>query len=97
MNQTEISVNGVGYITQGRAIALAAYPQMRKANGFLFISGISSRRADNTHAGASKNPDGTFTLDIKVQTTAVIENIRDILRLAGAGLEHLVDVTIFFN
>jgi len=62
---------------------------------FLFISGISSRRPDNTHEGATKNPDGTWTLDIASQTKAVIENIREILKEAGAGLDHLVDVTIF--
>ena len=31
---------------------------MRKAGGMLWVSGISSRRPDNTHVGAEKQPDG---------------------------------------
>ena len=38
---------------------------------------------------------GTTTLDIREQTRAVIENIRDILASVGAGLEDVVEVTTF--
>ncbi len=40
-------------------------------------------------------PDGTVEKDIRAQTRAVIGNIAKILELAGAGLEHLVDLTTF--
>ncbi|KAJ3415030.1 hypothetical protein HDV05_005675 [Chytridiales sp. JEL 0842] len=40
-------------------------------------------------------PDGTWELSIKEQTRAVIQNIEAILKAAGAGLEHLVDLTVF--
>lgn len=46
-----MSVNGQAYILDERAKALAHYPHMRKAGGMLYISGISSRRPDNTYAG----------------------------------------------
>lgn len=38
---------------------------------------------------------GTANLDIKIQTKAVIENIREILESVGAGLHNIVDVTTF--
>jgi 2-aminomuconate deaminase len=38
---------------------------------------------------------GTVNLDIRVQTAAVIENIRDILGSIDAGLEDVVEITSF--
>jgi 2-aminomuconate deaminase len=71
------------------------YPHVRRGGDFLFVSGISSRRPDNTFAGASADEAGTTKLDIAVQTQAVIENIRDILASQGAQLSDLVDLTAF--
>jgi 2-aminomuconate deaminase len=71
------------------------YPHVRRGGDFLFVSGISSRRPDNTFAGASADEAGTTKLDIAVQTQAVIENIRDILASQGAQLTDLVDLTAF--
>eukprot|EP00026_Physarum_polycephalum_P021068 Phypoly_transcript_24080.p1 GENE.Phypoly_transcript_24080~~Phypoly_transcript_24080.p1 ORF type:complete len:143 (+),score=21.83 Phypoly_transcript_24080:66-494(+) len=90
-----MGVNGEAFILGDRAKALAHYPHMRKAGNFLYVSGISSRRPDNSYAGVHIDNDGKVTLDIKEQTKAVIENISIILKAARAGLEHIVDVTIF--
>lgn len=38
---------------------------------------------------------GTARLDIRIQTRAVIENVRDILRSAGADLRDIVEVTSY--
>ncbi len=38
---------------------------------------------------------GVTSLDVRVQTRAVIENIRDILASAGAGLSDLVEAQAF--
>lgn len=61
----------------------------------IYVSGISSRRFDNTYDGVIEHVDGTQTLDIAQQTRAVILNIQAILRAAGADLKHLVDITVF--
>ena len=61
----------------------------------MIVSGTSSRRADNTIAGAAVDELGTTHLDIRAQTKAVIENIRDILRSAGAELKDVVEVTTY--
>ena len=83
-----------GKIVSGKAKPLGAYPHFKTANGFIFISGTSSRRPDNTIAGASE-VDGTKVFDIKAQTKAVLENIRDYLAAAGATLDDVVDITTF--
>ena len=82
-------------ILQGHADALASYPHAKIVGGFIYVSGTSSRREDNTHVGAVVKPDGTVEKDIRAQTRAVIENIQKILRAAGADLEDLVDMTTF--
>lgn len=71
------------------------YPHVKRAGDFLFVSGISSRRPDNTFEGASSDAMGATTLDIRAQTRAVIENIAKILQSAGAGLDDLVQVTCY--
>lgn len=88
-------MNGTPVIVPDRAGALANYPHARRAGGLIFVSGVSSRRADNSYDGVEVRSDGTVELDIRRQTRAVIENIRAILRAAGADLEHVVDATVF--
>ena len=50
---------------------------------------------DNSIAGADQDEMGTTHLDIRIQTRAVIENVRDILRSAGADLRDVVEVTSY--
>ena len=76
----------------GKATPRGKYPHVKRAGDFLFVSGTSSRRADNTIAGADADAMGTTVLDIRAQTRAVLENIRDILASVGAGLEDVVEV-----
>ena len=71
------------------------YPHIKRAGDFLFVSGTSARRADNTIVGAEVDPMGSTQLDINVQTRAVIENIRDILQNAGAQLRDVVEISTY--
>jgi len=82
-------------VVAGKARPRGRFPHVRRAGDFLFVSGTSSRRADNTFAGAEADELGTTRLDIRVQTRAVIENIRDILASQGATLADLVEVTTY--
>lgn len=84
-------------IAADRAQPLGRYPHTRRVGSWVFISGTSSRRPDNTYAGADLSPDGQWKLDIKIQTQAVLENIRHYLHLNGGDLNHLVDVTVFLK
>ena len=82
-------------VVEGKAAPRGKYPHLKRAGDFLFVSGTSARRADNTIAGAEVDPQGATRLDIRVQTRAVIENIRDILQSAGAQLQDVVEISTY--
>jgi len=82
-------------VIAGKAKPRGKYPHVKRAGDFLFVSGTSARRADNTIAGAGVDEFGTTHLDIRLQTKAVLENVRDILKGVGAQLEDLVEVTTY--
>jgi enamine deaminase RidA (YjgF/YER057c/UK114 family) len=82
-------------IVAGQAAPRGRYPHARLVGDILFISGISSRRPDNTHVGAEIGEDGLARLDIKAQTRAVIANIDSICREFGGSIADVVDVTTF--
>ena len=71
------------------------FPHIKRAGDFLFVSGTSSRRPDNSFIGVEVDEMGTVNLDIKAQTSAVIENIRDILQSADADLKDVVEISAF--
>jgi len=82
-------------VLAGRAAPRGRYPHLVRAGDFVYVSGTSARRPDNTIAGAAADEMGTATLDIRVQTRAVIENIREMLAEVGAQLSDLVQVTAY--
>jgi 2-aminomuconate deaminase len=84
-----------GLVVAGKAAPRGRFPHVKRAGDFLYVSGTSSRRSDNTIAGAEADAFGTVTLDIAAQTRAVIENIGDILQAAGADLSDLVQITTY--
>ncbi|MCX5067130.1 RidA family protein [Micromonospora lupini] len=82
-------------VVAGKAVPRGAFPHVKVAGGFVFVSGTSSRRADNSFAGVEVDEFGTTNLDIRAQTRAVIENIGDLLRSVGADLADLVQVSTY--
>jgi 2-aminomuconate deaminase len=84
-------------IAADRAQPLGRYPHTRRIGQWVFVSGTSSRRPDNSYAGAEKDDNDQWLLDIRIQTQAVLENIRHYLHLNGGDLQHLVDVTVFLK
>lgn len=81
---------------EGKATPRGKYPHVKRVGDFIFVSGTSSRRADNTFAGVEQVDEmGSMKLDIEAQTRAVIENIGDYLTEENAGLQDIVDVTTF--
>ena len=88
-------MSGEGKLVAGKAKPRGKYPHFRRAGDFIYVSGTSARRADNSIAGAQADEMDTMTLDIRAQTRAVIENIRDILRSAGADLSDCVEIGAF--
>ena len=82
-------------VVPGKATPRGRFPHFKRAGDFIFVSGTSSRLPDNSFAGAQADAMGTTTLDIRVQTRAVIENIGDILASAGASLSDVVEVCTY--
>jgi len=71
------------------------YSHFKRAGDFIYVSGISSRRPDQSFEGAATDAAGAVTLDIRAQTRAVLINIGVILERAGSSLADLVQVTCY--
>lgn len=82
-------------VLKENAQPLGNYPHVKRVGDFIYISGTSSRRKDNTHVGATQDENGDWQLDIEAQTKAVITNIGSLLKSMDAGLEDLIDMNTF--
>ena len=82
-------------VVSGKATPRGKFPHVKIAGDFIFVSGTSSRRPYNSFEGVEVDEYGTTRLDIRKQTKAVIENIRDILQSVGADLNDIVDVSSY--
>ena len=82
-------------VLKGKAQPLGKYPHIKRVGDFLFISGTSSRRADNTHDGVHIDKNGKVTLNIEEQTRAVLNNINAILKEENASLKDVVEISTF--
>lgn len=83
-------------LIEGKATPRGAYPHVKRVGDFIFVSGASSRLPDNTFAGVHKIDEmGSMRLDIREQTKAVLENIKDYLAAEGAAMADVVDITSF--
>jgi 2-aminomuconate deaminase len=52
-------------VVPGKAQPRGKFPHVKRAGDYLFVSGTSSRRADNTIAGAEADALGATQLDIR--------------------------------
>lgn len=66
---------------------VGAYPHARRVGDLLFLSGIGPRSADGQ----------AIPEDFAAQCHAVFANVRAVLESAGAGLDDLVDVTVYLT
>jgi 2-aminomuconate deaminase len=82
-------------VVPGKAQPRGKFPHVKRAGDYLFVSGTSSRRADNTIAGAEADALGATQLDIRAQTRAVIHNLSDILASVGAKLSDVVEISSY--
>ena len=54
-------------VIEGKARPLGNYPHVKRVGDFIYVSGTSSRRSDNTHVGAIQDEEGNWQLDIRQQ------------------------------
>lgn len=90
-----MTVDTKAQVVEGKAVPRGRFPHIKRAGDFLFVSGTSSRRPDGSFVGAHADAFGTQTLDIRAQTRAVIENIRDVLASMGAQLDDVVEICAY--
>lgn len=83
----------------GAPAPVGAYPHARRVGDWLYLSGIGPRAADGDGIpGLIMAADGSIeNYDMAAQCHAVFANVRSVLESAGAGLEDLVDVTVFLT
>jgi 2-aminomuconate deaminase len=79
--------------------AVGSYPHARRAGNLLFLSGIGPRSAaDNSIPGNIHDADGKLmSYDIAAQCHAVFANVRSVLEACGAGMDDLLDVTVYLT
>ena len=83
-------------MTEKKVTPRGAYPPVKVVGDFIFVSGTSSRRADNSIAGVEIIDEmGTKKLNAYIQTKEVLQNIDNNLKAVGASLKDAVDVTSF--
>jgi 2-aminomuconate deaminase len=89
------NTNTSSSVVAGSATPRGKFPHVKRAGDFLFVSGTSSRRPDNSFAGATVDAMGVLQADIREQTRAVIENIRAILQSVDADLADVVEISTY--
>ena len=83
-------------MVEKKVIPRGAYPHVKVVSDFIFVSGTSSRKPDNTFEGVEIIDEmGTKKLDAYLQTKAVLQNIDKNLKTVGASLKDVVDVSSF--
>lgn len=78
---------------------LGSYSHAMWAGDLLYVSGQGARDgATETEAGVTLDEHGAVAAyDIEVQTRAVLENLKNVLKAAGCSMEDLVDVSVFLK
>ena len=97
--ESATSVSRAGIDAEGAPRPVGHYPHARRVGSLLFLSGIGPRDPQtNAIPGNELYADGRVRrYDIVAQAHAVFANVRSVLEASGAGMEHLVDVTVYLT
>jgi 2-aminomuconate deaminase len=78
---------------------VGAFPHAKRVGSLLFLSGIGPRkRGSKEIPGVTLDSAGNVvSYDIETQCRAVFENVRLVLKDAGANWNAIVDVTVFLT
>ena len=77
-----------------RARPRGNYPHLKQVGDFVFISGTSARRADDSFEGTTI-ANGAVSIAIGKQTSFVFDAIADMLQNIGSSLADLVDIQAY--
>lgn len=83
------------YTLPGRAQPRGSFPHVKRVEDFVFVSGTSSRRPDDSFAGITIFPDGSLFHNVFEQTQETLQNISDILGTLSLNLSNIVNLEAF--
>ena len=83
------------YTLPGKARPKGSFPHVKRVENFVFVSGTSSRRPDESFAGVTVFPDGSLFHDTFEQTRETMANISDILGTLLLKPDHIVSLESF--
>ncbi|ETS74595.1 hypothetical protein PFICI_13079 [Pestalotiopsis fici W106-1] len=97
--------NGEGFLLDpGATSRVTRYAHARitpaSAHRTIHISGIAAVTPDGQYEGATQNADGSWSLDIREQTAAVLRRIEAIIHGATngkGGLHNIIDAVIYLT
>ncbi|KAH6886856.1 Endoribonuclease L-PSP/chorismate mutase-like protein [Thelonectria olida] len=98
-----MSPNGTAFLLNPEAPAgPTRYPHARiaptSAHQTIYVSGIASVLPDGIYEGVKEKADGTFELDIRKQTAAVLKTIDNIIKGASegkGGIHNVIDAVVY--
>lgn len=84
--------------SENAAKPLGAYPHARVAGNLLFLSGIGSRKPDDSIPGLVIDEKGSkIGHDIEAECHSVFANVKAVLESSGSVWENIIDVTVFLT
>jgi DNA-binding IclR family transcriptional regulator/enamine deaminase RidA (YjgF/YER057c/UK114 family) len=96
-NKIERHMFSQSKVFENRALPLGNYPHIKRVDNFIFISGTSARREDNTFEGVKINSDGTFEIDFHEQTRFILRSISEMLTDFGSSISDVVDLHAYIT
>lgn len=70
------------------------YPHLKRVGDFIFVSGTSARRPDDTFEGVSVDSAGEIKIDVSKQARYTFEKISDMLSEVDVDMGDVVDVLV---
>ncbi len=83
------------YTLPDKARPKGSFPHVKRVENFVFVSGTSSRRPDESFAGVTVFPDGSLFHDTFEQSRETMANISDILGTLLLEPDHIVSLEAF--
>lgn len=85
------------YTMPGKARPKGSFPHVKRVENFVFVSGTSSRRPDESFAGVTVFPDGSLVHDTYEQARETMANISDILGTLLLKPEDVVNLEAYLT
>ncbi|KAJ5775028.1 uncharacterized protein N7511_000039 [Penicillium nucicola] len=97
-----MSPNGRSFLLDPQSVGSMRYSHARVVQPStyhtIYVSGIAAVSPEGVHEGVTENSDGSFTINVREQTAAILHRIESIIQGASDGkanLHSVVDATVY--